>query len=120
MPTYTIHDTKKDEYFDTICTWGELEEFLDNNPQCRKVITAPAIVSGVQGRSFKTDGGFNEVMSKIADKHPNSPLADKVNNKTDTIVQNKVRNIAKKHKLIDIGGQDLSKEYKKNKATGLY
>ena len=59
-------------------------------------------------------------MSKIADKHPNSPLADKVNNKTDTIVQNKVRNIAKKHKLIDIGGQDLSKEYKKNKATGLY
>ena len=35
MPTYTIHDTKKDEYFDTICTWGELEEFLDNNPQCR-------------------------------------------------------------------------------------
>ena len=110
MPTYTIHDTKKDEYFDTICTWGELEEFLDNNPQCRKVIAAPAIVSGVQGRSFKTDGGFNEVMSKIADKV----------NKTDTIMQNKVRNVAKKHKLIDIGGQDLSKEYKKNKATGLY
>ena len=77
MPTYTIHDTKKDEYFDTICTWGELEEFLDNNPHCRKVITAPAIVSGVQGRSFKTDGGFNEVMSKISEAHPASPLADR-------------------------------------------
>ena len=58
-------------------------------------------------------------MSKIAEKHPNSPLADRVN-KTDTIVQNKVRNVAKKHKLIDIGGQDLSKEYKKSKTTGLY
>mgnify|MGYP003130116172 CR=1 FL=1 len=119
MPTYTIRNKNKNEFFDTICTWGELEEFLDNNPQCRKVITAPAIVSGVQGRSFKTDGGFNEVMSKIADSHPNSPLADKVN-KTDTIAQNKVRNVAKKHKLIDVGGQNLSKEFKKSKSTGLY
>ena len=70
------------------------------------------IVSGVQGRSFKTDGGFNEVMSKIADKHPNSPLADKVN-KTDTIAQNKVRNVAKKHKLIDVGGQNLGQNIKR-------
>ena len=77
------------------------------------------IISGVVSASNNKDGGFNEVMSKIADKHPNSPLADKVN-KTDTIMQNKVRNVAKKHKLIDIGGQDLSKEYKKNKTTGLY
>ena len=58
-------------------------------------------------------------MSKIADSHPNSPLADKVN-KTDTITQNKVRNVAKKHKLIDVGGQNLSKEFKKSKSTGLY
>ena len=119
MPTYTIHNTKKDEYFDTICTWGELEEFLDNNPHCRKIVTAPAIVSGLQGRSFKTDGGFNEVLSKIADSHPNSPLADKVN-KTDTIAQNKVRNVAKKHKLIDVVGQNLGQKFKKNKSTGLY
>ena len=118
MPTYTIHDTKKDEFFDTICTWGELEEFLDNNPQCRKVITAPAIVSGVQGRSFRTDGGFNEVMSKIADSHPNSPLADKVNKK-DTIVQTKVRNVAQKQKLIDVGGQNLGKRHEK-KSSGYY
>ena len=119
MPTYTIHDTKKDEYFDTICTWGELEEFLDNNPQCRKIVTAPAIVSGVQGRSFKTDGGFNEVMAKIADKHPNSPLAERYGNKQshNTI---KVKNVAKKHKLVDVAGQNVTKHYEKNKTTGLY
>ena len=119
MPTYTIRDKNEDEYYDTICSWSELQEFLKDNPHCEKVVTAPAIVSGVQGRSFKTDGGFNEVMSKIADSHPNSPLADKVN-KTDTIAQNKVRNVAKKHKLIDVNGQNLGKEFKKNKATGLY
>ena len=119
MPTYTIRNKDEDEYYDTICSWSELQEFLGNNPHCEKVVTAPAIVSGVQGRSFKTDGGFNEVMSKIADSHPNSPLADKVN-KTDTIAQNKVRNVAKKHKLIDVGGQNLGKEFKKSKTTGLY
>ena len=119
MPTYTIRDKNEDEYYDTICSWSELQEFLKDNPHCEKVVTAPAIVSGVQGRSFKTDGGFNEVLSKIADSHPNSPLADKVN-KTDTIAQNKVRNVAKKHKLIDVGGQNLSQKFKKNKSTGLY
>ena len=115
MPTYTIHDTKKDEFFDTICTWGELEEFLDNNPQCRKVITAPAIVSG---SGMKIDSGFNDVLSKIADKHPNSALADRVGRK-ETIGKTKVRNVAQKHKLIDVGGQNLGKRHEK-KSSGYY
>ena len=116
MPTYTIHDTEKNEFFDTICTYGELELFLDENPQYRKIITAPNIV---RGGGPKSDGGFNETMAKIADSHPNSPLAERYGNK-GTHQNIKVRNIAKKHKLIDIGGQDLSKEFKKNKTTGLY
>ena len=78
MPTYTIHDTNENEYFDTICTWGELQLFLDENPHCRKIITAPNIVSGT---GVKTDAGFNETMAKIADKHPNSPLAERYGNK---------------------------------------
>ena len=116
MPTYTIHDTEKNEFFDTICTYGELELFLDENPQYRKIITAPNIV---RGGGPKSDGGFNETMAKIADSHPNSPLAERYGNK-GTHQNIKVRNVAKKHKLIDIGGQDLSKEYVKNKSTGLY
>jgi len=71
MPTYTIKDSDKDEIFDTICTYDELQVFLENNPQCQKVITAPNIVSG---NGPKSDGGFNETMAKIADSHPNSPL----------------------------------------------
>ena len=116
MPTYTIHDTEKNEFFDTICTYGELELFLDENPQYRKIIPAPNIV---RGGGPKSDGGFNETMAKIADSHPNSPLAERYGNK-GTHQNIKVRNVAKKHKLIDIGGQDLSKEFKKNKTTGLY
>ena len=116
MPTYTIKDNDKDEYFDTNCTWGELQLFLDENPQCQKIITAPNIISG---QNMKTDGGFNETMAKIADKHPNSPLAERYGKKEShsTI---KVKNVAKKHKLVDVAGQNVTKHYEKNKTTGLY
>ena len=93
MPTYTIRDKNEDEYYDTICSWSELQEFLKDNPHCEKVVTAPAIVSGVQGRSFKTDGGFNEVCQRLQ-LTSKLTTADKVN-KTDTIAQNKVRNVAR-------------------------
>ena len=116
MPTYTIHDTEKNEFFDTICTWGELQLFLDENPQCRKIITAPNIV---RGGGPKSDGGFNESMAKIADSHPNSPLAERFGNKV-THKNIKVKNVAKKHKLVDVAGQNVTKHYEKNKTTGLY
>ena len=75
MPTYTIHDTKKDEFFDTICTWGELQLFLDENQQSRKIITEPNIVyaSGRDGAWVSTDFG-NTWASIINDSvHKNRP-----------------------------------------------
>ena len=95
MPTYTIHDADKDEFFDTICTWGELELFLENNPQCKKVITAPNIVSG---QGIKTDGGFKENMQRIAAAHPGSPLDDKFGGSTRTHQELKTRDAINKHK----------------------
>ena len=123
MPTYTFKREEcygeKMELWTDFMTIAEKEKYLKDNPDVRQVLVAPAIVSGVQGMTHKEDSGWKENMQRISEAHPNSPLADRVN-KTDTIVQNKVRNVAKKHKLIDIGGQDLSKEYKKSKTTGLY
>ena len=116
MPTYTLKNNESDEYFDTICTYNELQEFLENNTHCSKVITAPNIISG---NAVKTDGGFKDTMSRIADAHPNSPLAERYGNKQshNTI---KVKNVAKKHKLVDIVGQNVNNHYEKNKSTGLY
>jgi hypothetical protein len=116
MPTYTIKDNDKNEYFDTICSYNQLQEFLEENPHCNKVITAPAIVSG---NGVKSDGGFKETMSRIAEGHPNSPLAERYGNK-GTHKNIKVKEIAKKHKLVDVGGHNVTKHYEKNKATGLY
>ena len=81
-----------------------------------RCITAPAIVG--DHVTTKTDGGMKEVFSKIAEKHPNSALADRFSSKSNAKV--KAETIAKKHGLVKDGGQDLSKRFKKSKDTGLY
>ena len=116
MPTYVIHDTKKNKTFEVFCSWNVLQEKLKDNPHYKKVITAPAIVG--DHVSAKTDGGMKEVFSKISEKHPNSALADRFGSKSNAKV--KAETIAKKHGLVKDGGQDLSKRFKKNKDTGLY
>ena len=114
MPTYTIKDSDKDEIFDTICTYDELQEFLENNPQCQKVITAPHIVSGVAGKTYKVDDGFKENMSRIAEAHPNSPMAQTYGSnrnhkeiKTYNAITKHAKSIGKSHDL-----NAISKEYK--------
>ena len=116
MPTYIITDTKTKRTFDVFCSWEELQTMLKAKPHWVKGITAAAIVG--DHVTAKTDGGMKEVFSKIAEKHPNSALADRFSNKSNAKV--KAETIAKKHGLVKDGGQDLSKRFKKNKDTGLY
>ena len=116
MPTYIITDTKTKRTFDVFCSWDELQKMLKAKPHWVKGITAAAIVG--DHVTAKTDGGMKEVFSKIAEKHPNSALADRFSNKSNAKV--KAETIAKKHGLVKDGGQNLSKRFKKNKDTGLY
>jgi hypothetical protein len=58
-------------------------------------------------------------MSRIAEGHPNSPLAERYGNK-GTHHNIRVKELAKKHKLVDVTGHDVTKHYEKNKLTGLY
>ena len=46
---------------------------------------------------MKTDDGFKEVMSKISDKHPDSPLAEKYG-QNKTIKQTKIKTAVEKWK----------------------
>jgi len=119
MPTYTIENTEENEIYDTVCSWNELQTFLSENPQYKKVVTAPAIVGGIEGKTHKTDDGFKENMSRIAEAHPNSPMAERYGHGKN-IAETRVRNVAKKHKLLDVTGQNVNKHYTKNKSTGLY
>ena len=75
MPTYTLKDPKTNHQFDVYCTWNELQEKLDHQPDLIHVLTAPKIVSGT-GTNFKVDGGFKEVMGKMKSKYSVNNIPD--------------------------------------------
>ena len=75
MPTYRFLDTETDTEFDLFLSIKERDEFLKANKNLNGVITAPNIISGTGG--IKNDEGWNEVLQKVSEAHPESPLASK-------------------------------------------
>ena len=107
MPTYTIRNKETEESFDIFCTYPELQEILENDNNLIHMLSAPAIVGDhVVNRM---DGGMKETFSRIAEAHPNSPLADRFGSSQNN-KQKKVQEIGKKHGLVrKDGGQNMSK-----------
>lgn len=78
MPTYEFVNTETDEHVEMFMSLSQREKFLKENPQFRTVISAPGIVSYTGGDLYsKTPSGFKEVLSKVAEAHPNSVVADR-------------------------------------------
>lgn len=83
MPLYTFLNTETDEQFEELMSISAREEYLETNPHIKQIIlSAPGIVGGTNLGSFKNDGGWNETLSRIAEAHPNSALADKHGSKS--------------------------------------
>tara|TARA_Y200000002_G_C22589673_1_gene624643 strand:+ start:638 stop:982 length:345 start_codon:yes stop_codon:yes gene_type:complete len=99
MPTYTLEDTETGEQHDVLMSWNDLQEYKKGNPHLKQVITGgPAITSGVGNRSgLGNSGGFNEMLSKVADAHPRSELGKSMRRrtakevKTDAIIDKHVK-----------------------------
>lgn len=96
MPIYTFENTKTGEVYDDMMTISEMETLLKKNKHIKQRITTINIVSGVQGSSFKTDSGWKDNLSRIAEAHPNSPLAQQHGKKT--IKQVKTEQVVAKHR----------------------
>ena len=94
MPTYIFHDTRSDEYWEELCSISAMTEFLKENPHVKQVPQAPSIVAGVTIKD-KTDGGWNETLSRVAEANPYSALADKHGAKDSKSVVR--RNLVNKH-----------------------
>ena len=79
MPTYTIRNKQFGTEKDVLCSYSELQEMLKSD-DIEQVLSAPALVGDhiVKQGDGKMDGGMKEVFSKIGDKHPGSPLADRL------------------------------------------
>ena len=107
MPTYTFYNKDTDEQFDEFMSWSEREKYLKDNPHIEPMLTTAALVG--DHIVNRMDGGMKETFSRIAEAHPNSPLADRFSSGGSN-AQKKVIDVGKKHGLIKKdGGQNMSK-----------
>jgi hypothetical protein len=74
---------------------ADMEKFTKKKHITLMPPTQMNIISGVVSASNNKDGGFNEVLHKISEAHPNSALADRTLKKS--IKQVKTRETIKKH-----------------------
>lgn len=65
MPTYTLMHKETGEEKDIFCSYDELKEHLENNPDWSKVITAPALVTNTGNVINQTSGDWKDLMKKM-------------------------------------------------------
>ena len=94
MPTYTFENKKTGKQFTDIMTIAEMETYLEKNKNIRQVLSKINIVGGVGG--MKTDSGWKDNLSRIAEAHPTSPLADRFGKKS--IKEIKTKQVLQKHR----------------------
>ena len=98
MPTYVFQNTETGEEFEKFMGISEADTYLEENPHIKRMVQAPQIISKSGDRTNMVGkGGFNEVLHKVADKHPQSALAKQV--KTRTASEVKRDQVIKKHGL---------------------
>ena len=96
MPIYSFENIKTGKEYTEQMSMSELDNYLLNNKNVRQVFTTLNIVGGVAGLTHKPDSGFKDVVQKIAEKHPSSPLAQKYKKKS--IKEIKTKQVIDKHR----------------------
>ena len=97
MPTYEFYNTKTEEVEDHFMSYTKLDEFKKDNPHLQQRVSAPNIVGSVSVKN--KEGGFGEVLDKVAEGHPSSSLANERTRKSTKEV--KTREVLKKHGVVD-------------------
>ena len=96
MPLYTFENKRTGKTFTEMMSISEMESYLKKNKHIKQNITSVNIVAGVSGMSYKSDQGWKETLSKVAEAHPQSALASEVGKKS--IKQIKTEQVVKKHR----------------------
>ena len=96
MPLYTFENKRTGKTFTEMMSISEMESYLKKNKHIKQNITSINIVAGVSGMSYKSDQGWKETLSKVAEAHPQSALASEVGKKS--IKQIKTDQVVKKHR----------------------
>ena len=82
MPIYTFFNNKTKKEFDEMMTISEMESYVKKNKHIKQVIKGINIVASVGSRTGKTDSGWKDTLSKIAEAHQQSDLAKQHTKKT--------------------------------------
>ena len=105
MPTYTFFNKKTRKEFTEMMSISEMEEYPDKNHHISQVIVPINIVAGIGSTNIKNDQGWKDNMSRIAEAHPTSPLAERYGKKTikqiktqQALAKNKKRIAARRKK----------------------
>ena len=102
MPTYRFYNSKTKTEFEDYMTISEMEELIKSDTIELLPPTQMNIVSSVGSIDSKTDSGFKEVLSKAAEAHPNSPLAERYGKRT--VKQTQIDRVRKKHRNRKLNG----------------
>ncbi len=93
MPTYTFHNIQTGVVEEKVMKIAEKEQYLKDNPSVEQVHTGINIVAGVGG--IKSDSGWKDNLSRIAEAHPRSSLAERHGKKS--IKDIKTKQVVEKH-----------------------
>lgn len=81
MPLYEFRDKETGETWEEFLSYSAREEYLAENPHVELVIGAPALISGIAGVTYKNDGGFKDLLNRIGNANPTSPLGQQYGDK---------------------------------------
>ena len=98
MPTYNFKNTKTGEEWEEFFTLSGKDLFLEQNQDIKQTPSIFSISASGTGDRIKTDAGWKENLSRIAEAHPTTPLGHKYNKKT--IKEHKTRQVLKKHGVL--------------------
>ena len=96
MPIYTFENKKTGKVYDDMMSIAEKETFLKKNKHIEQKLTTINISSGVMGVNMKNDGGWKDNLSRIAEAHPNSELANQ--HKRRSTKEVKTQQVVAKHR----------------------
>ena len=96
MPTYRFYNRKTGLVYEEYMMMSELEKLVKKKHIELLPPTQMNIVSSVGSVDGKTDSGFKEVLSKVSEAHPNSPLAERYGKRS--VKDTQIERVRKKHR----------------------
>tara|TARA_B100001057_G_scaffold130683_1_gene129733 strand:+ start:30 stop:347 length:318 start_codon:yes stop_codon:yes gene_type:complete len=102
MPTYRFKDHNTGEIWEELMLISEMEKFTKKKHIELLPPTQMNILSSVGSVDTHTDNGFKEVLSKVSEAHPESPLARRYGRRS--VKDTQIERIRKKHRNRKIKG----------------